>query len=216
MTPPHSPGMTMAGAGMLWVGWFGFNGGSALAASATAGGAVLATHLAASAGALAWTAAEWVKLKKPTSIGIVTGCVAGLATVTPAAGYVGPAAAMALGAGGGLMCFAITLFVKQRLRVDDSLDVFAVHGIGGITGSLAVAVFALPALGGTGVAAGQGWLYQLGVQAVAVAAAALWSAVATFVIIKGIGAVTALRVDAQAEFEGLDISVHGERAYEYE
>jgi Amt family ammonium transporter len=216
MTPPHSPGMTMAGAGMLWVGWFGFNGGSALAADATAGGAILATHLAASAGAMAWTAAEWIKLKKPTSIGIVTGCVAGLATITPAAGYVSPAAAMAIGAGGGLVCFAVTVFVKQRLRVDDSLDVFAVHGIGGMAGSLAVAVAALPVLGGAGLAAQQGWLHQLGVQALAVVVAALWSGVATWLIVKAIGAVTALRVGAQEEFEGLDISIHGERAYEYE
>jgi Amt family ammonium transporter len=216
LTPPHSPGMTMAGAGMLWVGWFGFNGGSALAASAGAGAAVLATHLAAAAGALAWMTAEWVKLRKPTSIGVVTGCVAGLATITPAAGYVSPAAAMAIGAAGAIVCFWVTLFVKQRLAIDDSLDVFAVHGIGGMAGSLAVGIAALPLLGGTGLAAGGTWVHQLGVQAVGVIAAGLWSAVATAVIIKAIGAVTALRVGAQEEFEGLDISVHGERAYEYE
>ena len=119
LTPPHSPGMTMMGAGMLWVGWFGFNGGSALAADASAANAILVTHLSASAGALAWTVAEWVKIHKPTSIGIVTGCVAGLATITPAAGYVSPAAALLIGAAGGLVCFFVTLFVKHHLVIDD-------------------------------------------------------------------------------------------------
>ena len=160
--------------------------------------------------------AEWIKLRKPTSIGIVTGCVAGLATITPAAGFVGPAAAMAMGAGGGLVCFAVTVFVKQRLKIDDSLDVFAVHGVGGIAGTLALSAAALPVLGGVGFAAGDGWLRQLGIQALGVAAAGLWSGAATYLIVKAIGAVTALRVGPQEEYEGLDISIHGERAYEYE
>jgi Amt family ammonium transporter len=216
LAPPHNPGMTMAGAGMLWVGWFGFNGGSALAAGATAGAAILATHLAAAAGAVTWTTLEWIKIRKPTSIGAVTGCVAGLATITPASGYVGPMGAILIGAAGGAAGLFATVFVKQRLVIDDSLDVFAVHGVGGMLGSLLVAIFAAPLLGGVGLAAGTGWLAQLGVQALVILVVALWSAFASIVLIKAIGAVTPLRVGAQEEFEGLDISTHGERAYEYE
>jgi Amt family ammonium transporter len=213
--PPHSPGMTMTGAGMLWVGWFGFNGGSALAADASAANAILVTHLSASAGALAWTAAEWVKIRKPTSIGIVTGCVAGLATITPAAGYVSPPAALLIGTAGGLVCFAVTLFVKQRLRIDDSLDVFAVHGVGGMLGSLMLAVFALPELGGAGFGEGRGMVGQLGVQLLAVAVTALWSGLATLGLCRLLALATPARVDAEAEHEGLDIASHGERAYEF-
>jgi Amt family ammonium transporter len=215
LTPPHSPGMTMAGAGMLWVGWFGFNGGSALAADASAASAMIATQLAASAGALVWMAAEWIKIRKPTSIGIVTGCVAGLATVTPAAGYVGPAGAMVLGALGGGVCFGATLLVKQRFRVDDTLDVFAVHGVGGMLGSLLLAFLALPALGGSGLPEGASPAAQLGLQALAVAAVALWSGLATVAITKLVGAVTGVRADAEEEFDGLDLATHGERAYEF-
>jgi Amt family ammonium transporter len=213
--PPHSPGMTMTGAGMLWVGWFGFNGGSALSADASAANAILVTHLSASAGALAWTAAEWVKIRKPTSIGIVTGCVAGLATITPAAGYVTPAAALVIGTAGGLVCFAVTLTVKQRLRIDDSLDVFAVHGVGGMLGSLLLAVFALPELGGIGFAEGRGLVGQLGVQLLAVVVTALWSGLATIGLCRLLALATPPRVDAEAEHEGLDIASHGERAYEF-
>jgi Amt family ammonium transporter len=215
LTPPHSPGMTMAGAGMLWVGWFGFNGGSALAADASAASAIIATHLAASAGALVWMAAEWIKIKKPTSIGIVTGCVAGLATVTPAAGYIGPAGAMALGALGGGVCFAATVLVKQRFRIDDTLDVFAVHGVGGMLGSLLLAFFALPALGGSGLPEGASFASQLGAQALAVAVVAAWSGIATLVLAKAVGALTAARADAEEEFDGLDLATHGERAYDF-
>ena len=214
LSPPHSPGMTMMGAGMLWVGWFGFNGGSVLSADASAANAILATHLSAAAGAMAWTAAEWVKIRKPTSIGIVTGCVAGLATITPAAGYVSPGAALVIGAAGGLVCFLITLYVKQRLLIDDSLDVFAVHGVGGMLGSLLLAVFALPELGGSGLSQG-GALGQLGIQALAIVVTALWSGLVTFGLTRLLGAVTPLRVDAEAEYEGLDLASHGERAYEY-
>ncbi|CAO4178058.1 ammonium transporter [Methylorubrum populi] len=214
LTPPHSPGMTMMGAGMLWVGWFGFNGGSALAADASAGNAILVTHLSASAGALAWTAAEWIKIRKPTSIGIVTGCVAGLATITPAAGYVSPAAALLIGAAGGLVCFFVTLYVKHRLVIDDSLDVFAVHGVGGMLGSLLLAVFALPEFGGIGLAEGRTVLGQLWVQALAIAVTALWSGLVTFGLAKLLGRVTPLRVDEEAEHDGLDLASHGERAYE--
>ncbi|MGY2046714.1 ammonium transporter [Methylobacterium sp. JK268] len=215
LAPPHSPGLTMTGAGMLWVGWFGFNGGSALAADAGAGNAILVTHLSAAAGALAWTAAEWVKIGKPTSIGIVTGCVAGLATITPAAGFVAPAAALAIGTAGGLVCFAVTLFVKHRLRVDDSLDVFAVHGVGGILGSLLLAVFALPALGGAGLPEGRTAAAQLGIQVLAVLVTAAWSGVVTVGLARLLGALTPLRVDVEAEHDGLDLASHGERAYEF-
>jgi Amt family ammonium transporter len=215
LTPPHNPGMTMTGAGMLCVGWFGFNGGSALAADASAGNAILVTHLSAAAGAMAWTAAEWVKIRKPTSIGIVTGCVAGLATITPAAGYVSPAAGLLIGTAGGLVCFYATLFVKHRLVIDDSLDVFAVHGVGGILGSLLLAVFLLPGLGGIGHAEGRTVVGQLAVQALAVAVTALWSGLLTFGLVRGLGRATPLRVDVEAEHDGLDLASHGERAYEF-
>jgi Amt family ammonium transporter len=214
LTPPHSPGLTMAGAGMLWVGWFGFNGGSSLTADSSAAMAILATHLGAAAGAMTWTAIEWMKIGKPTSIGIVTGCVAGLATITPAAGYVGPAGAMLIGCAGGMVCFFATLYVKHRLRVDDSLDVFAVHGVGGMLGSLLLSVFALPALGGTG-AGNAAWVPQLGVQVLAVVVTAAWSGAATYALTRAIGAFVPLRVDAEQEYEGLDFASHGERAYDY-
>lgn len=215
MTPPHSPGMTMAGAGMLWVGWFGFNGGSALASDGSAANAILATHLSAAAGAMAWTAAEWIKIRKPTSIGIVTGAVAGLATITPAAGMVAPGAGILIGFAGGIVCFYATLHVKQRLQIDDSLDVFAVHGVGGMLGSLLLAVFALPALGGIGLGeSGTVWT-QLGVQALAIVVTIVWSGVVTYGLTRAIGLLTPIRVDAEAEYEGLDLTSHGERAYEY-
>jgi ammonium transporter, Amt family len=215
LLPPHSPGMTMAGAGMLWVGWFGFNGGSALAADASAGMAVLATHFAASAAALTWMAVEWLRAGKPTSVGLVTGAVAGLATITPASGFVGPMGAIAIGVAGGAVCFFATTFVKQRLQIDDSLDVFAVHGVGGMLGSLLVALFAAPALGGVGYAAGMTLPRQLGAQAIAVAVTALWSALVTAGLIKLIGAVAGVRVKAEDEYEGLDLAAHGERAYDH-
>ena len=214
LSPPHSPGLTMAGAGMLWVGWFGFNGGSALAADATAASAILATQLAAAAAGLTWMAAERLQLGKPTSVGIVTGSVAGLATITPASGFVGPGGAMLLGAIAGVVCFFATSFVKGRLRVDDSLDVFAVHGIGGMTGSLLVAVFALPALGGVGYAAGMGPGRQFLAQLAALAATVAWSAVATWGIVRAIGLAIGVRVSHEEEQDGLDLSAHGERAYD--
>ncbi|MBV8851271.1 MAG: ammonium transporter [Methylobacteriaceae bacterium] len=213
--PPHRPGMTMAGAGMLWVGWFGFNGGSALAADAGAASAIMSTHLAACAGALAWIAIEWVRSGKPTCIGIVTGCVAGLATITPAAGYVHPASAILIGALGGTICFFATVHVKQRLVIDDSLDVFAVHGVGGMLGSVLMSVFAAAALGGVGFADGMNFPRQLGAQVLAILVTALWSAGVTFTLVCGLRAVTGLRVDAEQEFDGLDFSTHGERAYDY-
>jgi Amt family ammonium transporter len=215
LVPPHSPGMTMTGAGMLWVGWFGFNGGSALTADAAAGSAILATHLAASAGALVWMALEWTRIQKPTSVGIVTGAVAGLATITPAACYVGPAGAAVIGALGGLACFFATVTIKQRFSIDDSLDVFAVHGIGGMLGSLLVSVFALATLGGAGLPQDATWIRQLLVQALAVGTTLVWSAAATFVIVKLIRPMTGSRVSEEEEYDGLDLSAHGERAYDH-
>jgi Amt family ammonium transporter len=215
LTPPHNPGITMAGAGMLWVGWFGFNGGSALTADASAGSAILSTHLAASAAAVAWIALERIRIGKATSVGIVTGAVAGLATITPASGYVGPGGAILIGAAGGFVCFFATLLIKHRLRVDDSLDVFAVHGVGGMLGSVLLAVFALPALGGIGLADGMTMPKQLAVQVIAVALTAVWSGGATFLIVKGIQAVSGVRVTQEEEYDGLDLALHGERAYDF-
>ena len=214
LEPPHSPGMTMAGAGMLWVGWFGFNGGSALAADGSAASAILATHFAAAAAGLAWITVEYLRVGKPTSVGIVTGVIAGLATVTPASGYVGPLGAAAMGAAGGVLCFFFTSIVKARFRIDDSLDVFAVHGIGGILGTLLVAVFALPALGGIGFGRDIGMGGQLWAQAVGIAAAVVWSAAWSFVIIKLLAVTVGLRVSVDEQREGLDLSTHGERAYD--
>lgn len=216
MIPPHNPAMTMAGAAMLWVGWFGFNGGSALAANAQAGDASLATHLAASSAALTWALAERIKVGKATSVGLVTGAVAGLATVTPAAGFISPAGGVAIGIAAALVCFAAVLTIKQRWRIDDSLDVFAVHGIGGITGSLLLAPFANVALGGNGVAGERTIVEQLGVQALGVVVAVIWTAALTFAIARAAGLIVPMRVDSEAEHDGLDLSSHGERAYDLE
>jgi len=214
LIPPHSPGMTMAGAGMLWFGWFGFNGGSALAANGVAASAILATHFAAAA-AVTWMAVEWLRVGKPTSVGLVTGSVAGLATITPASCFVGPMGALAIGVAAGLVCFQATGFVKRRLKIDDSLDVFAVHGVGGMLGTMLAAIFALPALGGAGYAAGMTMGSQLAAQATGIAAVAAWSIAATFVLIKLLRLVTGLRVSAEEESDGLDLATHGERAYDH-
>jgi Amt family ammonium transporter len=216
MIPPHSPAMTMIGAGMLWVGWFGFNGGSALVADQSAGAAILATHLSACAAALTWATAEHFKLGKATSIGVVTGAVAGLATITPAAGYVSPAGAVAIGILGSLVCFAAVLAVKHRWKVDDTLDVFAVHGVGGMLGSLLLAFFASPMFGGAGLGAGRSIAGQLLVQIEAVAVVAVWSGVLTVILARGAALILPMRVDAEQEHDGLDLSLHGERAYEFD
>ena len=215
LIPPHSPAMTMIGAGMLWVGWFGFNGGSALRADSVAGSALLATHLAASAAALSWALLERIKIGKATSVGLVTGAVAGLATVTPAAGYVSPAGAVAIGAIGAGICFVAVLTVKRRWRIDDSLDVFAVHGIGGISGSLLLAPFASVFLGGEGLGT-RSIVDQLSAQALGVGVTVLWVAVLTYAIARIAGLIVPMRVDGQVEHDGLDLSSHGERAYEFD
>ena len=214
LRPPHSPGMTMTGAAMLWVGWFGFNGGSALAADGAAGMAIAVTHISAALGALTWAMIEWAKYGKPSSVGLVTGMVAGLASITPASGFVGPVGAVIIGIAGGAVCQWMTALLKHRLRLDDSLDVFAVHGVGGILGSLLVAFLATPGFGGLGLADGVTAGSQFGVQVIAILAVAIWTAILTFIIVKVVGALVGLRVSEEIEIEGLDIRVHGERGYE--
>jgi len=210
LRPPHNPGMTMAGAAMLWVGWFGFNGGSALAADGNAGMAIVVTHISAALGAFTWMAIEWAKYGKPSSVGIVTGMVAGLASITPASGFVGPIGAIIIGIAGGAICQWVTTLFKQTLKIDDSLDVFAVHGVGGIIGTLLVAFLATPTFGGLGLAEGQTAGGQFSVHL----AVGVWTAILTFIIIKVVGLLVGLRVSEEVEIEGLDITVHGERGYE--
>jgi Amt family ammonium transporter len=210
---PHSLPLTVMGAGMLWVGWFGFNAGSALAANGNAGMALLATHTGAAAGALVWMALEWLKYGKPSVLGMVTGVVAGLGTITPASGFVGPLGAMAIGAIAGFVCFFATILLKRVLRIDDSLDVSPVHGGGGIVGSLLTGIFVDAALGGAGYAPGMTMGSQLLVQAIGVGATALWCGGMTWGILKLLDATTGLRVDAEAESGGLDVAEHGENAY---
>ena len=211
---PHSPGLTMAGAAMLWVGWFGFNGGSALAANGNAGMAIAVTHVAAAVGALTWAGIEWIKYAKPSLVGAVTGMVAGLASITPASGFVGPIGALIIGLVGGYVCQWMTAYLKQVRHVDDSLDVFAVHGVGGVLGTLLTAFLALEAMGGLGIAVESGAFAQLGVQVLGVVAVGAWSALLTYGIVKLVGALVPLRVSEVVELEGLDVNIHGERAYD--
>jgi len=217
--PPHNLTMTVAGAGMLWVGWFGFNAGSALAANGDAGMAMLATHTSAAAGSLAWMVAEWVRFGKPSVLGIVTGMVAGLGTITPASGFVGPGGALLIGLAAGLTCFSATQFIKRVLKIDDSLDVFPVHGVGGILGTLLAGVFASTELGvfsgfGFNEAAGITSVGgQLRVQFIGAATTAVYAGVATYVILKLVNLVVGLRVSSDQETEGLDIVLHEEKGY---
>lgn len=215
---PHNLTMTVTGAGMLWVGWFGFNGGSALGANGTAAMAILATHLDASMGAMTWAAIEWIKFGKPSALGIVTGMVAGLGTITPASGYVGPTGALVIGLLGGIVCFYSTVYIKQKLKIDDSLDVFPVHGVGGILGTLLAGVFSSTQLGvfsGYGFAAvNDTMIDQLGVQIIGVAATLTYTAVVTwllFMIIRKL--LGGLRVSTEQEVNGLDLSEHEETGY---
>jgi len=211
--PPHSPVLTMIGASMLWIGWFGFNGGSALGAGNSAGMALLVTHIAAATASLVWMFIEWFRFGRPSLVGIVTGMVAGLATVTPASGFIGIPGGLILGLAGGAACYIAVDLIRVRLKIDDSLDVFAVHGVGGILGSLLVAYLALPAFGGLGLADGVTAGSQFMVQLSSVAITVLWTGIASYVILKIIGVVIGLRVDQQDEIEGLDLSQHGERGY---
>ena len=214
---PHNMTMAFTGAGMLWVGWFGFNAGSALAANGDAGMAMLVTHISASAGALTWMVSEWVRFGKPSALGAITGMVAGLGTITPASGFVGPGGALVMGIVAGFVCFNATTFMKQRLHVDDSLDVFPVHGVGGILGTFMAGIFASSALGlfsGQGYADGVTMGSQLVVQLIGIAATIAYTAILTFGILKLVDVMLGLRVSPDEETEGLDLTMHDERGYD--
>ncbi|MBP7951981.1 MAG: ammonium transporter, partial [Sphingorhabdus sp.] len=212
---PHSPALTVAGAGLLWVGWFGFNGGSALTASDLgAASAIINTHVAASVAALVWMFIEKIKVGKSTAVGFATGAIAGLATITPAAGVVGPGGAVILGIIGGVGCFYAVGLVKGMLQIDDTLDVFAVHGVGGIMGSILLAVFASEFFGGTGYGEGASMASQLWIQIKAVGIVAIYSGVLTVVIGYMVSVVMPMRVNEDTERDGLDIASHGERAWD--
>ena len=209
--PPHAPWMVMVGASLLWVGWFGFNGGSALSAGADAGLAILATHLSAATATIVWMAIEWLKFGKPSLVGAVTGTIAGLAAITPAAGVAGPAAAVLLGAASACLCYFAVWLVKRVMGVDDALDVLGVHGVGGALGSLLLA-FA-PLVGAAGGPLNLPPLRQFVVQAIAVVAVGAFSALATFVITRLADMLVGLRVDREHETLGLDFASHGETGY---
>ena len=210
---PHNMTMTVTGAGMLWVGWFGFNGGSAVAANGDAGMAMLVTHVSAACGALTWAAMEWFRYGKPSALGTVTGMVAGLGTITPASGFVGPMGALVIGFSAGVVCFLATAFIKRKLKIDDSLDVFPVHGVGGILGTLLAGIFVSAGLGGVGYADGVNMGSQLGVQLTGVIVTIVFTAVTTFVCLKIVDLLIGLRVTDEEETEGLDINQHDERGY---
>jgi ammonium transporter, Amt family len=212
---PHSPSLTVAGAGLLWVGWFGFNGGSALAANDEgAATAIIVTHIAASVAAIVWMAIERIKVGKATAVGFATGAVAGLATITPASGSVGPLGAIILGLLAGVVCFYAVSLVKGKLQIDDSLDVFAVHGVGGIMGSILLAVLASQSFGGNGYADGMTMASQLWAQIKGVGIVAVYSAVVTLIIGYMVSMVLPMRVSEDQERDGLDIASHGERAWD--
>ncbi|MDE0746322.1 MAG: ammonium transporter [Porticoccaceae bacterium] len=215
--PPHNLTMTVTGAGMLWVGWFGFNGGSALAANGDAGMAMLVTHISAAAGSLAWMMMEWRKHGKPSVLGIVTGMVAGLGTITPASGFVGPGGALVIGFSAGVICYYATQAIKQRFKIDDSLDVFPVHGVGGMLGTLLAGIFASDALGvfsGQGYNEGMDMLSQVSVQVTGIIATATYTAVITYILLKLVDKMLVLRVDDESEVRGLDLVEHDERGYD--
>ena len=198
-TPPHNPGYVMIGAAMLWVGWFGFNGGSQLAADGGAAMALTVTHISAAAASLTWALWEKIKYGRASLVGLVTGTIAGLASITPASGFVGPLEALLIGSVAGILCQEAVTFVRNKLQIDDTLDVFAVHGVGGIFGTLMIALF------GKGI-----WVAQIG----SLVIVGIFTCVLTVLLVKIVGAVTGLRVDAETETNGLDLSVHGERAYD--
>jgi Amt family ammonium transporter len=202
---PHNLVLSVIGASLLWVGWFGFNAGSAVAADGSAGMAMAVTQICAAAAALTWMFAEWIILKKPSVLGIISGAVAGLVAITPASGFVDPMGALFIGLAAGLVCFIASVKIKNMLGYDDSLDVFGIHGVGGIVGAILTGYFAVEAIGGTA-----GSMGQVAIQIQGIAATLAWSAFATFVILKIIDLVIGLRVDKDAEIEGLDINLHGE------
>ena len=214
---PHNMTMTVTGAAMLWVGWFGFNGGSALAADGNAAMAILVTHVSAAAGAGTWALMEWIRYGKPSALGTVTGMVAGLGTITPASGFVGPGGALLIGVLAGFICYNATNFIKRSLGIDDSLDVFPVHGVGGILGTLLAGVFASAGLGvfsGQGYNEGMTMGSQMGVQVIGVIATIAYTAIASYILLKLVGLITGLRVAADEETAGLDLTLHNERGYD--
>ena len=211
--PPHNMTMTVTGACMLWVGWFGFNAGSALAADGSAGMAMLVTHIGAATGSVAWLVCEWLRYGKPSVLGIVTGMVAGLGTITPASGFVGPIGALAIGGAAGVICFFATSYMKRALNVDDSLDVFPVHGVGGLLGTLLTGVFASAAFGGVGYPEKVDMAQQVTTQLVGILAVGAWSGIATWILLKLTDAVAGLRVAGEQETEGLDTVLHNEKGY---
>jgi Amt family ammonium transporter len=213
LRPPHNPGLTIIGAGLLWVGWYGFNGGSALTADSAAGNAIVATHMSASVAGLVWMTIEWIRFGRPSVVGTVTGVVAGLATVTPASGFVSPLGGCILGFAGAIVCFFAVDYVKHKMKIDDTLDVFAVHGLGGILGTVLVAVLAHPSLNGAGFGDNPDAITQLKVQLMGIAATVAWSGVMTAVMVAGIRATMGLRASPDEIEEGLDLTSHGERSY---
>jgi Amt family ammonium transporter len=211
--PPHNLTMTVTGASMLWVGWFGFNAGSAVAVNGDAGMAMLVTHIAAASGSLAWMTIEWVKHGKPSVLGIVTGMVAGLGTITPASGVAGPLGALLIGLTAGVVCYFSTQLVKRVLRIDDSLDVFPVHGVGGILGTFLAGVVVASEFGGKGLAEGVSLGHQVTVQLIGIVSIGAYCAALTFILLKLTQAVVGLRVAPETETEGLDLGEHDERGY---
>jgi len=210
---PHSLALTVAGAGMLWFGWFGFNGGSALTADGRAGMAMLVTHLSAAAGSLAWMTIEWIRFRKPSVLGIVTGMVAGLGTITPASGFVGPVGGVIIGLSGGTICYFATQMIKNKLKIDDSLDVFPVHGVGGALGTILAAFFVSASWGGIGYEDGMGAASQLKVQVIGVLVTAAYTAIVSYVLLRLVGLICPLRADPEVEQQGLDVVQHGETGY---
>ena len=211
--PPHSPALVMIGASMLWVGWFGFNAGSALAANEDAGMAMLVTHISAATASLVWMFIDWLKFGKPTLVGLVTGTIAGLASITPASGFVGPIGALIIGGSAGIICYVLVSVVKNTFKIDDSLDVFAVHGAGGVLGIILVSFLIDTNMGGVGYAEGTDISSQLSIQVIGVISVFAWSVLASLIIITIVKALTGLRVEDSVEEEGLDISSHGETNY---
>ena len=215
--PPHNLTMSITGAGMLWVGWFGFNAGSALAANGDAGMAMLVTHISAAAGALAWMAMEWLKFGKPSALGAITGMVAGLGTITPASGFVGPGGALVIGLSAGIVCYYATQAIKQKFLIDDSLDVFPVHGVGGMLGTLFAGIFASDQLGmfsGQGYSEGMTMSSQVLVQLTGISATFVYTAVVSWILLKLVDNLLGLRVDEEEETSGLDVLEYSERGYD--
>ena len=210
---PHSLPMTVAGASMLWVGWFGFNAGSALAANQSAGMAMLVTHIGAATGSLGWMFREWSKQGKPSVLGIVTGMVAGLGTITPASGFVGPIGALIIGSSAGILCYEATQYIKKVLGIDDSLDVFPVHGVGGMLGTILTGVFVSAAWGGVGLAEGVPMSTQVGIQVIGVLTTVVWCGGFTYLILKVVDRLNGLRLTEDDEETGIDLIEHGESGY---